>query len=85
MLSLDPSDEATALLGKVAITAATAGEGRSGRPVTPQTAASAIDVLATRSGPIPARTLLVLSPGVRNKALLGRVHAALHRLSTTTT
>ncbi|MGX6601465.1 hypothetical protein ACWKSP_04900 [Micromonosporaceae bacterium Da 78-11] len=79
MLSLDPSAEATALLGRVAVTAGSAGSPGSGHPFAPQTAAAVVEILADRSGELPARILTDLSGIVANKALLTRVHAALDR------
>ncbi|MBO3738665.1 hypothetical protein [Actinoplanes flavus] len=72
-LSRDPSDEATALLCQVAITAGSSG------PRAPQTTAAAVEILATRSGPGPTRALGELS-GIVTKTVLARVKVAMSRL-----
>ncbi|GAA2903124.1 hypothetical protein Acy02nite_86710 [Actinoplanes cyaneus] len=84
ILSLDPSDEATTLLGQVATTAGSPNGRKAGRSVAPQTAAATVEVLATRSGPVPAQALSEMSRSVANKTLLGRVRTMLHRLPTPT-
>ncbi len=73
-LSRDPSGEATALLGRVAIPAASAG------PRAPQTAAAVVEILAGRSGDVPGRVLGELAGIVARRSLLDRIGAARTRL-----
>jgi hypothetical protein len=75
MLSTDPSEESTALLGRVAVTAGSAGLQARGYPFAPQTAAATVEILAGRSG--GETPLTELSRIVANKALLNRVRVAL--------
>lgn len=76
MLSLDPSEEATELLGRVAVTAGSAGERRRGHVFAPQTAAATVEIMTGRAGEVPARSLDELSRIVKHKALLARVREA---------
>ncbi|GIJ61004.1 DUF4132 domain-containing protein [Virgisporangium aurantiacum] len=79
-LDRDPSDAATALIGEVAQAAGDADRASRGYPYAPKTAAAAVEILAGRGGDGPVRVLGRLSLGVKNKALLTRVHAGLARL-----
>lgn len=79
MLSLDPSPEATELLGRVAVTAGSSGARSRGYVFAPLTAAAAVEILTSRPGDVPGRALTELSRIVVHKALLARVRAALDR------
>jgi hypothetical protein len=80
VLERDPSDAATALIGHVALVAGDAARASRGYPYAPKTAAAAVEILAGRSGEGPVGVLGRLSLGVKNRALLTRVHSALDRL-----
>lgn len=80
VLDHDPSDEATALIGRVALAAGSADSRSPGYPYAPRTAAAAVEILAGRGGDGPVQVLARLSVSVKNKALLTRVLAALQRL-----
>ncbi|WP_127504160.1 DUF4132 domain-containing protein [Actinoplanes solisilvae] len=79
MAALDPGDETTALLARVA---EVAGEpsGRSADPRASRTAAAAVEILVDRPGDEPARALARLSVTVRSKPLRNRVRAAIDRM-----
>jgi hypothetical protein len=80
VLDHDPSDEATALIGRVALAAGSADPRSLGYPYAPRTAAAAVEILAMRGGDGPVQVLARLSVSVKNKALLTRVQGALQRL-----
>ncbi|GIE32746.1 hypothetical protein Ait01nite_057910 [Actinoplanes italicus] len=76
MLSLDPREEAAALLCRVAVAASTADPAWPRSPFAPQTAAAAVEVLAGRTDELSARTLAGLSRTVRSRPLLNRIRKA---------
>jgi hypothetical protein len=78
LLSLDPSDEATGLLARVAVAAGSSAAGN-GYVNASRTAAAAVTVLAARPGPQATTALTELDRVVRNKALRKRIEAALGR------
>ena len=78
LLSLDPSDEATGLLARVAVAAGSSAAGN-GYVNASRTAAAAVTVLAARPGPQATTALTELDRVVRNKALRKRIETALGR------
>jgi hypothetical protein len=68
VLDHDPSDEATALIGRVALAAGSADPRSAGYPYAPRTAAAAVEILAMRGGDGPVQVLARLSVSVKKGA-----------------
>ncbi|MBG0564647.1 DUF4132 domain-containing protein [Actinoplanes aureus] len=79
MAALDPADETTALLARVAEVAGVP-RGRSADPRAARTAAAAVEALVERPGVEPARTLARLAVATRSKPLRARARTALDRI-----
>ncbi|MFC3740444.1 hypothetical protein [Paractinoplanes deccanensis] len=81
MVSLNPSDGTTDLLGEAALAAGRAHHEAPGFPYAPQAAVALAEILLTRSGEFPARVLDEMCETVQNRALLSRVRSARLRLA----
>ncbi|GGO25123.1 DUF4132 domain-containing protein [Micromonospora parathelypteridis] len=79
-LSRQPDEPATDLLARVTAAAVAAPRQSSGSPHAQRTAVAAVQLLASREGEVPVRTLARLAVTVRNKALQNRIQTALTRI-----
>ncbi len=78
--SRNEDDEATDLLARVAIAAATAPRDAAGYPHAQRTAIASVQLLPGRPGEVPVRTLARLALTVKNRAVQSRIQAALAQL-----